>query len=117
MFAVIDKLPKTSDPTVFGPHTWAYLHISTAHLPEILNPLVAKHIKNSIIAVPLMVPCEKCTIHMGNYIDSRMKDINKATTGSELFKITIDMHNFVNKRLGRAQYSYDDAYKRWKSNL
>lgn len=115
MFATIDKRDKTSDPMVFGPPTWAYLHISTAHLPEIVSPMVIKHIKNSIIAVPLMVPCEKCTIHMGNYIESRMKDITKAKTGSELFKITIDMHNFVNKRLGRSQYSYEEAYKRWKS--
>ena len=124
--SVVDNIPSkvqvkgealpTSSPEIFGPPAWAYLHISTVYLPENLNPLVATHIRNTIFAVPSMIPCEKCTIHIGNYIESRSMQIEKMTSGSEFFKLTVDMHNFVNERLGKKIMSYDQAFDFWKNS-
>ena len=123
-FAIIDNVPSvvdvkskvlpTSSPDIFGPPVWAYLHISTVHLPEDPSPVTIQHVRNTIFAVPMLVPCEKCTIHMGNYLESRRGEIEKLKSGSGFFKMTVDMHNFVNKRLSRPTFSYEEAYQLWK---
>lgn len=123
-FAIIDNVqttvePKsvilpTSSPEIFGPPTWAYLHISTANLPENLSPSSIAHVRNTIFAVPTMVPCEKCTVHMGNYLESRRSEIEKMTKGGQFFNLTVDMHNFVNSRIGKQLVSYNAAMGIWK---
>jgi hypothetical protein len=40
-----------------------------------------------------------------------------ATTGTALFNFTVDMHNFVNKRLGLKIFSYNEAQQRWKKTF
>lgn len=106
------KVSKSS-PTVFGPPTWAYLHISTAHLPENLNPMVATQVRNTLYALPAMVPCEACALHSGNFITSNRSRIENLKTGSDFFKITVDLHNFVNQRLGKKLVGYDEARVMW----
>ena len=107
------KIPKSS-PSVFGPPTWAYLHLSTAHLPENLNPVVAEQVKNTLRAIPLMVPCDACSLHSGNFMVSNKDRIDTLKTGSDFFKFTVDLHNFVNKRLNKKLVSYEDALAMWK---
>ena len=110
---VTAKLP-TSSPAVFGPPTWAYLHISTAHLPEQLNPVVADQVRKTLYALPLMVPCEACSLHSGNFMSANKDRLDSLKSGSDFFKFTVDLHNFVNTRLGRKQMSYEDAIAIWK---
>lgn len=104
----------TSNPAVFGPPTWAYLHISTAHLPEQLNPVVAQQVRNTLLALPLMVPCDACSLHSGNFMSSNKDHLESLKTGSDFFRFTVDLHNFVNQRLGKKQISYDEAALIWK---
>lgn len=104
----------TASPSVFGPHIWAYLHISTAHLPENLNPAVAQQVKNTIAAIPVMLPCESCSIHSGNFMTSNRDRLMGLTTGSDFFKFTVDFHNFVNNRLGKRTISLNEAIAMWK---
>lgn len=104
----------TSSPEVFGPPTWAYLHSTTFHLPEQLNPIVAQQVRNTLYAIPVMVPCDKCSLHSGNYITANKERIEAAKTGSEFFHITVDLHNFVNDKLGKRRLNYDEAAERWK---
>jgi len=103
----------TSSPLVFGPPTWAYLHISTAHLPENLNPIIATQVRNTLYALPLMVPCDACSLHSGNFMTENKARLDSLKTGSEFFKFTVDLHNFVNKRLGKRVVGYDEARATW----
>ena len=104
----------TASPAVFGPHIWAYLHTSTIHLPENLNQAVATHAINTILAIPVMVPCDSCSMHSGNFISENKNRILSLKTGSEFFNFTVDFHNFVNKRLGKRTVSYEEARALWK---
>lgn len=106
------RVPKSS-PTVFGPPTWAYLHISTAYLPENLNPVVAAQVRNTLYALPVMIPCETCSLHSGNYMTTNKERIESLKTGSDFFSFTVDLHNFVNKRLGKKVVSVAEARKMW----
>jgi FAD-linked sulfhydryl oxidase len=107
------KKPTSMAPGVFGPHIWAYLHISTRHMPENINPAIIPHIINTIHAIPLMVPCENCALHSGNFITSTKSKLASLKTGSEFFNYTVDFHNFVNQRLGKRIITYEEAKERW----
>ena len=104
----------TKSPQVFGPPTWAYLHISTVHLPENLNPTIATHVRNTLVAVPAMVPCDSCALHSGNFMLENKAKLESLKTGSDFFNFTVDLHNFVNKRLGKPTITYSKARDLWK---
>ena len=106
------KLPSSS-PAVFGPPTWAYLHIATIHLPEDLNPVVATQVRNTMLAIPVMVPCEACALHSGNFMTANKARLDSLKTGSEFFNFTVDLHNFVNQRLGKKIVTYEEARTTW----
>ena len=119
-FMVVDNHPSisktelsSSHPTVFGPPTWAYLHISTVHLPTDLNPAIATQVRNTLLAIPVMVPCEACSLHSGNFMAANRARLQAIKTGPEFFNFTVDMHNFVNEKLGKKVVSYDEAQKTW----
>ena len=104
----------SASPSVFGPHYWAYLHTATMHLPEHVNPAIAEHLRNVILATPVTVPCEACSIHSGNFISANKDRIMALKTGSDFFNFTVDLHNFVNTRLGKRTVSYEEARSVWK---
>lgn len=114
-----DKSPNTSrlstiTPGVFGPYIWGHLHITTRHLPENINPAIVPHIINTLQAIPLLVPCESCALHSGNFMTANKDRLMKLKTGSEFFDFTVDFHNFVNTRLGKRIISYEEARDMWK---
>ena len=64
--------------------------------------------KSLLSNFPLLVPCLVCKEHLFNFISS--SDLNKATDSREsLFKFIVDLHNYVNLRLGKPQMTLDDA--------
>jgi hypothetical protein len=104
----------SSNPAVFGPVFWSYYHIITMHLPENLNPVIADQIRNVILAIPVTVPCDACSLHSGNYMTLNKDKIMALKTGSDFFNFIVDIHNFVNKRLGKRIISYEEARNIWK---
>jgi hypothetical protein len=104
----------SSNPAVFGPAYWAYLHISTIHLPDNLNPVIAEQIRNVILAIPVTVPCDACSLHSGNFIAQNKTKLMSLKTGKDFFNFTVDLHNFANNRLGKNIVSYDEAREMWK---
>lgn len=104
----------TSSPSVFGPAYWSYYHISTVHLPEALNPAIANQIRNVLFAIPVTVPCDVCSLHSGNFISQNKDRLMSLKSGSDFFNFTVDLHNLVNKRLGRHITSYEEAREVWK---
>ena len=99
-------------PEIFGPKMWFTLHNGAAHYPIEASDIYAEQMKNFIIALPIMIPCENCKIHAINFIESRKDKLfiicNKRET---LFDFFVDFHNYVNERQGKPKLSYSDARK------
>ena len=114
--SVVESKQKStsSSPSVFGPVYWGYLHIATVHLPEKLNPIIAEQIRNVILAIPVTVPCDVCSLHSGNFMSQNKDKLLALKTGPEFFNFTVDLHNLVNKRLGKHVASYEEARNYWK---
>ena len=64
-----------------------------------------------------MIPCELCRTHYIQYLEVAPPDLSGRNA---LVKWTIDLHNKVNKQLGKPVYSYSKAitlYKKYYKGL
>ena len=99
------------DPSVFGPPLWFSLHNASAYYPENAPPAHAERMKNIIIGLPVLLPCETCKEHATVYIENnkhKLSDICK--TKKNVFRFFVDFHNYVNERLGKKIVTFEEAY-------
>ena len=106
----------TPDPTDYwGPQLWFTLHNSSKHYPMYASPLYAERMKQFIISLPVIIPCESCREHAMIYIDNYREQLDIICSGREsLFNFFVDFHNYVNQRKGKKLYSYEEAWKLYK---
>ena len=100
------------DPSVFGPPLWFTLHNSSVYYPENPSPVHAERMKNIIIGLPVLLPCETCKEHATAYIENnkhQLPDICKSR--QTLFRFFVDFHNYVNERLKKKIFTYEEAEK------
>ena len=96
------------DPTVWGPKLWFVIHTFALNYPD--NPTyedkrVMEEFFNNL---KYSIPCNKCRVHYRQRLQ-RDPIINYLDNRQSLFKYTIDLHNQVNKSLGKKIYSYEEV--------
>ncbi len=95
-------------PTVWGPFFWHTIHIVALGYPK--NPSYAdkKSAKEFYESLAFLLPCSICKEHYKShlqkypitpYLDSR----------ADLMKWTIQVHNDVNKMLGKPEWSMEEV--------
>ncbi len=105
------------DPTKWGPHLWFFLHTVSFNFPE--NPSFKNKTDYNDFYNSLknMIPCELCKTHYIQHLEISPPDLSGRNA---LVKWTIDLHNKVNKQLGKPIYSYEKAitlYKKYYKNM
>ena len=101
-----------SSPPVFGPPLWLTMHNASIHYPVHPSPLVIERMKNFILAIPVLIPCETCKEHANAYIEENFSKLDEVCSGRmKLFNFFVDFHNYVNIRLNKPVMSYEDAFK------
>ena len=99
------------DPSVFGPPLWFSLHNASAYYPETASPVHAERMKNIIIGIPVLLPCETCKEHATVFIENNKDKLSEiCKTKKALFKFLVDFHNYVNIRLKKKVITYDAAH-------
>ena len=96
------------DPEVWGPKLWFVIHTFALNYPD--NPTyedkrVMEEFFNNL---KYSIPCNKCRVHYRQRLQ-RDPIINYLDNRQSLFKYTIDLHNQVNKSLGKKIYSYEEV--------
>ena len=96
------------DPTVWGPKLWFVIHTFALNYPD--NPTYEdkRVIEEFFNNLKSTIPCQKCRIHYRQRLE-RNPIINYLDNKESLFRYTIDLHNQVNKSLGKKIYSYDEV--------
>tara|TARA_Y100000992_G_C21230675_1_gene475323 strand:- start:628 stop:1086 length:459 start_codon:yes stop_codon:yes gene_type:complete len=92
---------------VWGPCIWKTLHVLTIKIKD--DSFVEQHTKliDIIIDICSHLPCPICSTHaQGMMKKMNLKSVN---TKEKLIKILFLMHNEVNKRLKKPQYSYENV--------
>ena len=107
----------SSNPEVWGPAFWFSLHNGALRYPNNASPHWKERMKNFILGIPVMLPCQKCMMHATAYIDDKKQELDEIVNDKEkLFDFFCCFHNFVNKRLEKSELSTKDAYKLYSAN-
>lgn len=105
-----------SDPNVWGPAFWFTLHNGAVKYPDNASDICKERMKNFILGMPVMIPCEVCADHATAHIESNYHRLDEiVSTRTNLFNFFVDFHNYVNKRYNKPIMSYEDAYKLYTS--
>jgi hypothetical protein len=104
-----------NDPSLWGPHLWAYMHYSAANYPEKPSKENIDEMVDWLCSLPVTIPCANCSTHYRKYIEQNKSNLkNICGNKTSLFNFLVDIHNKVNVRNGKSEMSYDDAWKLYK---
>jgi hypothetical protein len=102
----------TSSPLVFGPPLWFSLHNAAAHYVDNPSPITRDRMKNVILGLPILLPCQNCREHATAYIEKNYDNLDDVVScRDKLFKFFVDFHNYVNQRYNKKIFTYEEAYK------
>ena len=102
-------------PTLWGPKLWFFIHTLALNFP--INPTFeeVKSYETFFVNLKYIIPCDKCRLHY-----TQRQEINPVskylTDPNTLFKYTIDLHNEVNKSLGKRVFSYEEVSNIYKNH-
>jgi hypothetical protein len=104
---------KMTSPQYWGKHFWYTYHIAALGYPAYPSEEEKRAYKGFYDNFGKILPCKKCAVHY----DEHMMDlpVNNALADSDsLFKWTVDVHNTVNKYLGKPAWPYQKALDYYK---
>lgn len=103
------------DPTVWGPKLWFFIHTLALNYPERPTFQDIKTYETFFDNLKYIIPCEKCRLHYTQRLNDN--PVTKYLTDTNtLFIYTIDLHNEVNKSLGKKIYTYEEVSKIYKNH-
>ena len=101
-----------SSPEIFGPAFWYTLHNGAVHYPDQPTEIARRSMFHFINSLYVMVPCVSCREHVFLFVkNSNVEYV--VSSRYNLFVFYVALHNYVNKRLGRAQMTNDDAKQKY----
>jgi hypothetical protein len=85
-------------PSKWGPHFWMTLHIACLGCQD------AKVLADFVEGYKEIIPCLSCREHFEQVLVE-----NPVPEADDLFKWSVNVHNIVNKRLGKPEVSHEAA--------
>lgn len=101
-------------PDVWGPSTWAFIHLTAMAEPDNFDKSRLVFYKQLFLLLQELLPCERCRLHLKENM-SKLKDIEKVRSKRELFDWTTDIHNKVNEMKKKPILSTDAAFNYWNA--
>jgi len=100
------------EPTLFGRNLWAVIHQVALGAPAVMDASQSAAYMSFYAIIPQIIPCRSCGDHLlQTYTEI---PIEKSLAGSAtLFTWTVDLHNAVNKRLGKPIVTVEQAKAIW----
>jgi hypothetical protein len=101
-------MPGHIPPSTWGPFFWHTMHLVALgypNTPTYAEKRAAKEFYESLIH---LIPCPTCKIHYADHLKN-MPITPSLDSRKDLFQWTIDIHNRVNKDLGKPLYTDADS--------
>jgi len=105
------------DPAQWGPSLWRSLHSITLGYPENPTDIVKKHTHNLFTSLQYVLPCEKCRVNFNHQLTTSPLTDTIISSRQSLITWLIDIHNEVNKSLGKRILSQEEALKLYTENV
>lgn len=96
------------DPKIWGPHQWFMMHTISFTYPEEPSPHDKRVYHDYYASLKEVLPCDACKRHyntyflqhpIGPHLDRR----------KDLIAWVVNIHNFVNKQLGKRELTVDEV--------
>ena len=98
------------EPRVWGPPAWEFLHSVTFHYPKEPTNFERKKYYAFFENLKYTLPCPSCQEHYSKNFD----DIPiRLDSRQDLINWLIDIHNAVNIKNGKREWSYDEVYDKY----
>jgi len=93
---------------IWGPHFWETLHTITFNYPLKPSQKDKENYQNFFTSLKYVLPCSYC---QKNYVRNMNELPIKLNNRKELVYWLIDLHNEVNGKEGKRQYTYEEIIK------
>lgn len=97
------------EPKIWGKYFWTTLHVIALGYPDQPSETDKTNYKTFYTTFWKVIPCQKCADNYIRHLDELPPIEEHLTDSNALFKWTVDLHNVVNKELGKRTYSYKEA--------
>ena len=102
-------MPKGLDPDYWGPTFWSCIHLIC------LSPLTSSNdILMFLRVVQVVLPCKFCRDSLNEYISLKHPSLY-SNSKLDLFRWTVEVHNYVNSKKNKPTLNLEKAYKIWSS--
>ena len=91
-------------PSIWGPHLWYVMHIISFEYPQQPSEYDKRIYHDFYTSLKDVIPCQDCRKHYREFITRYPISPHLDSRGS-LIKWVIQVHNFVNKSLGKEELS------------
>jgi hypothetical protein len=98
---------------IWGPIFWKFLHEISFQFPQNPTDQEKKSHENFLLNLKYFIPCYTCKNDFQKYISQNPPILNSK---KNFVKWTVDLHNHVNKKLGKREYSYEEVEEEWNAN-
>jgi len=100
----------TISKETWGNPIWSLLHFCSLYSSSAINPYCAKCFKAFVSCLRYCLPCPKCRKNLDANLYQLNID-NYLHTNTSLFEYTVNLHNLVNKEIGKPPLTIEEAYK------
>lgn len=97
------------NPAKWGPSTWEVMHTITFSYPEDPSPEQQQEAISLFMSMAKMLPCDTCAAHFEQAITETLPIQNHVDSRDSLSRWLVEVHNLVNRRLGKPELSYEEA--------
>ena len=88
-------------PEIWGPTFWQTIHTVAATYPTKPSEIDKKQYFNYMLALGNVLPCGTCRDHFRKTLVDMDFSLNTLRNQESFFRFVFDLHNVVNKRLGK----------------
>ena len=101
-------------PEIWGPHFWYIMHIISFNYPANPTEYNKTAYREFYTTLKDVLPCEKCRRHYQTYLAAYPISPH-LDSRAHLIKWVIQVHNFVNERLGKRTYTIGEVLNIYKN--
>lgn len=107
---------RTREPIVWGPVAWNFLHVVSVNFPKKAGGKHRKACRRMLNGLPYMLPCGDCGRHLLDFFEANSKEMKTACKSRKaLTAFMVSAHNNVNKKLGKPEWTTEQAARAYRS--
>lgn len=95
---------------------WYVIHFTCLRpCDRVLKDSIRREIITMLKVFYVAIPCDTCSNHYLEYLQEHPVEDYFEHASQKLFNWSVDLHNSVNRKIGKPEMSYEDAFLFWST--